>query len=294
MRYAPSLHPDGVTGDEGAHTGAPLRGMGVGTMGAQAGERADTQVCPYIARARWADTQVRPYNEFAGGRAHTPVRPHSRRSIRLSGYDYSQSGAYFVTVCTQDRACLFGSISDDDALAWTAGGRMVVDWWGEVPRKFPGVDTDAFVVMPNHIHGIVVIDDVGADPCVRPDDDEGAHAGAPLQGAGAHAGNEGAHTGAPLQGTAPQGTGRQRTPLHRVVQWFKTMTTNGYIRGGDNMGWHAFDGRLWQRNYFEHVIRNEASLERIRQYITDNPARWALDRENPKGAAREAEEAWQI
>ena len=189
---------------------------------------------------------------------------HRRRSIRLSGYDYSQTGVYFVTVCTQDRACLFGSIADDDALSWTAGGRMVADWWGEIPRKFPGIDTDAFVVMPNHIHGIVV------------------------------AGNEGAHTGAPLQGAPRQGTGRQRTPLHRVVQWFKTMTTNDYIRGVNNMGWHPFDGRLWQRNYFEHVIRNEASLERIRQYITDNPARWALDRENPRGTARKAEEVWQI
>ena len=116
--------------------------------------------------------------------------------------------------------------------------------------KFPSVETDEYVVMPNHIHGIVVI--VGADLRVRPDPR------APMI--------EGTHTG---------------VPLPRIVQWFKTMTTNEYIRGVKRYGWAPFQGRLWQRNYYEHVIRNEEDLEDIRQYIVGNPAQWPEDVENP-------------
>jgi hypothetical protein len=71
------------------------------------------------------------------------------------------------------------------------------------------------------------------------------------------------------------------SPLHRVIQWFKTMTTNEYIRGVKQNGWPSFPGKLWQRNYYEHIIRNENEMARIREYITNNPAQWALDRENP-------------
>jgi REP element-mobilizing transposase RayT len=77
------------------------------------------------------------------------------------------------------------------------------------------------------------------------------------------------------------------------VQWFKTMTTNEYIRGVKQLGWPAFAGRLWQRNYYEHIIRNEESLNRIRQYILDNPTRWVFDRENPSATTPEPENAWQ-
>jgi len=184
---------------------------------------------------------------------------HHRRSIRLRNHDYSLPGAYFLTVCTEDRACLFGNVADD-TMRLNDAGRMIEQWWFELNRKFPTVETDEFVVMPNHFHGIVIIP-VGADLRVGP-------------GSKAH---QGAHAGAPLP---------------TVIQWFKTMTTNDYIRGVKAASWPSFNGRLWQRNYYEHIIRDEDSLNRIRQYIVDNPARWAFDRENPAATAPEPENEW--
>ncbi len=144
---------------------------------------------------------------------------HHRRSIRMRGYDYAQEGVYFVTVCAQDRQCLFGEIVDGE-IRLNDAGRMIERWWFELNHKFPTVETDEFVVTPNHFHGIVVIADVtvGADLCVGLDS-EGAHAGAPLR--------------------APAFAPR-RVPLPTVVQWFKTMTTNEYIRGIKTLGWTSF------------------------------------------------------
>ena len=182
-----------------------------------------------------------------------------RRSVRLQGYDYAQAGAYFITVCTQNRQCLFGVLKDGEVILSVAG-QMIFRWWTELNRRFPSVETAEFVVMPNHIHGIVVIS-VGADLCVGPGSNGGqcAHAGAPLA---------------------------------RIVQWFKTMTTNEYIRGVKDKSLPPFSGRLWQRNYYEHVIRSEQSLSRIRQYVADNPARWDFDRENPSATKPEPNDVW--
>lgn len=193
---------------------------------------------------------------------------HHRRSIRLKGYDYTQPGGYFVTTCTQDRACLFGEVVDGK-MRLNEAGRMVQAVWEEIPVHYAGVAIDAFVVMPNHIHGIVVL--VGATPCGRP-----------LSGQ--------------AQGPAPT------ISLPDVVHRFKTMTTKHYADGVKQAGWSPFPGQLWQRNYYEHIIRDEDSLNRIRQYITDNPAQWALDRENPIGARHAAllrsagtkDEPWRI
>jgi len=136
-------------------------------------------------------------------------------------------------------------------------GEAITRWWLELKRKFTTIETDEFIVMSNHCHGIIVIVDptVGADLCVGPPNDRtDAHAGAPLP---------------------------------TIVQWFKTMTTNEYIRGVKTLGWPSFRGQLWQRSYYEHVIRNADSLNRIRQYIIDNPVRWEFDRENPAATAVE-------
>ena len=200
---------------------------------------------------------------------HSPAK-HRRRSIRLKNYDYSQSGAYFITVCAQNRACLFGAVADGE-MRLNDAGKMVEHWWFELNQKFAAVETDVFVIMPNHCHGIVIVTDgaVGADLCVGPE---------PKSAPGA---DHGAHTGAPL-----------RDPLSTVIQWFKTMTTNEYIRGVKTGAWASFNRRLWQRNYYEHVIRNEDSLNRIREYIQNNPARWEFDRENPVTTNPEPNDAW--
>ena len=179
-------------------------------------------------------------------------QPHHRRSIRLKGYDYAQVGAYFVTICTQNRECLFGEIRDGQ-ISLNDAGQMVGRWWDELTRKFPAVETDAYVAMPNHFHGVIL---VGAALCGRPEPESNVYAtsGHP-------------HRGAPTLGD--------------IVDWFKTMTTNEYIREVKRQGWPPFPGRLWQRNYYERVIRNDDELCHIREYIANNPLRWAVDVENP-------------
>jgi len=187
--------------------------------------------------------------------------PGNRRSIRLKEYDYSDFGYYHVTICTQDRELYFENNNVK---------QMIENIWTKLPTKF-NVDLDECVVMPNHLHGVIVINDnenVGADPCVCPDNGI-------IKNQGAHINhNQGAHTGAPLQG--------QKPTLGKIIQWFKTMTTNYYIQNVKTNHWPWFAGRLWQRNYYERIIHNNRELNRIRQYIINNLANWATDRNNPK------------
>jgi REP element-mobilizing transposase RayT len=202
---------------------------------------------------------------------------HDRRSLRLKGYDYAHAGAYFVTICTQDRACLFGNIVDGE-MRLNDAGRMVRSVWDEMPGRYPGIETDAFVVMPNHVHGIVVLvasnPCVGVGPCAYPD-----HGQTPERIA------EPADVEGQPQWVAPTGLS-----LSDMVHRFKTLTTKRYTDGVKERGWPAFRGRLWQRNYYDHVIRNERELDKIREYIATNPLRWALDRENPQSTGYSAEE----
>jgi putative transposase len=127
-------------------------------------------------------------------------------------------------------------------------------------RKFPNTESDAYVVMPNHFHGILVIREQ-ADAA-----EADAQAGPDLTGE---------------KRVQPEGAPQPRAPPSEVVQWFKTMTTNGTIRGVKTGAWPPFDRKLWQRDYFEHIIRNEAELDRTRQYIDDNRLHWDQDDENP-------------
>ena len=171
---------------------------------------------------------------------------HCRRSLRLKDYDYSQPGAYFVTICTNNRECILCEIIGAD-INYIPISEMVEKWWLKISDKFPNMELDEFILMPNHIHGIIVI--VGADLCVCPNKaDMGGHIGSPLQ---------------------------------RVIQWFKTMTTNEYIRNVKMNNWPPFNGKLWQRNFYEHIIRNEKELSVIREYIANNPLNWHVDPENP-------------
>jgi len=194
---------------------------------------------------------------------------HHRRSIRLKGYDYSRAGAYFVTICAQDKRCLLGDIVDGE-MVLNKGGQMVQTVWDELPKYYPGIETDTFQIIPNHIHGIIVI--VGASPCACP----GTRSG----------------TNGQPQGVAPT------LSLPDVVHRFKTMTTKRYADGVKKNGWQPFPRKLWQRNYYEHIIRNENELNQIREYIIQNPVKWEFDRENPNVRLRHAvpqpDEPWQI
>jgi putative transposase len=205
---------------------------------------------------------------------------HHRRSLRLKGYDYSQAGAYFITVCVEDRACLFGDVVDGQ-MHLNDAGRIVQAEWGILPVRFPSIELDVFGVMPNHIHGIIVMANAGA--VARP-----APVGAPLVGAllpttMAHDQASAVARSRATTRVAPTPATPSPVPmLGDFVGAFKSLTTVLYINGVKQCGWPAFRGRLWQRNYHEHIIRDEESLNLIRQYILDNPACWASDEENPR------------
>ena len=182
---------------------------------------------------------------------------HRRRSLRLRGYDYGMAGAYFVTICTQDRACLFGDVAAG-AMVLNEAGQMVAALWDSIAAWFSSVEVDQFVVMPNHLHGVLVLPDADARATTRVAP-TGESVGAPL-------------VGAPVTGVR----------LGDVVGAFKSLATVSHIDGVKANGWPGFRGRLWQRNYYEHIIRDETALNRIRRYVDDNPARWEFDDENPR------------
>ena len=180
-------------------------------------------------------------------------KKHRRRSLRLKDYDYAQSGAYFVTIVAQERTCLFGNVLDG-AMQLNTAGRMVQAICSELSLHYPSVATDAFVVMPNHFHGIVIL--VGIGPRAYPKSGQS-------------------------QGIAPT------ISLPDVVGRFKSLTTKRYADGVKQSAWVPFPGKLWQRNYYEHIIRDAKSLDRLREYILNNPLRWSFDAENPAAGDRE-------
>ena len=183
---------------------------------------------------------------------YDPAR-HHRRSIRLPAYDYAQAGAYFVTICTQNRELTFGEVVKGQMIL-NDPGQMVESVWRELPQHYPGVEVDTFVLMPNHLHGVIILVGAGSRAC--PD-----------------------NPGQP-QGVSPTGT----MSLPDVVHRFKSLTTARYRHGILHGRWPPFPGRLWQRNYYEWIIRDDAELHRVRQYIIDNPAHWEEDMENPSVA----------
>ncbi|MYC20256.1 MAG: transposase [Caldilineaceae bacterium SB0662_bin_25] len=167
---------------------------------------------------------------------------HRRRSIRLGGFDYSSAGAYFITVVVQGGLCLFGVV--DGEMRLSGAGEMVRRVWEGMAERFPHVVMDEFVVMPNHVHGVVFLRQMA-------------------QATDASTGE----------------TARDVPKLGDVVREFKSLTTVEYGKGVRGLGWE----RLWQRNYYERVIRNESELRAVREYIVNNPRNWELDRENPGG-----------
>jgi REP element-mobilizing transposase RayT len=165
-----------------------------------------------------------------------------RRSIRWAHYDYSQEGAYFLTLCVHDRACLFGAVVDG-AMRFNELGALVASEWLRTATIRPQVALDEFVAMPNHFHAIIAIEDS-------------------------------------RRGVLPYAHPRFRSPsqsLGSIVRGFKSATTTLVNSMRNSPG-----TPVWQRNFYEHVIRNESELSRIREYIANNPHQWSLDRENPQ------------
>ena len=194
---------------------------------------------------------------------------HHRHSIRLRGYDYSQAEAYFFTICTQNREHLFGEIADRK-MKMNDAGQMVQTFWDEMPNRFNGMELNRFVVMPNHIHGIIVLPRRG-ESCIRP----GIHSDPP-NGHSDHGGGYGDDDHKGEYKIRPYGT--LPGTVGRISQVFKSITTHEYKNGVKQHGWLPFPGKLWQRNYWEHIIRDESELNRMRDYIKNNPAQWESDR----------------
>ncbi len=185
------------------------------------------------------------------------MRTNARKTIRLPHHDYSSPDDYFVTICTKDRECLLGNIINDQ-MVLNGYGLMVEKWIEKIPDKFSNSLIDEYIIMPNHVHIIISIinqsspNTVGADPCVCPSMDINGKR---------HTG-KGGHTG---------------PPLPKMIQWFKTTSTNEYFRI-NKLYKINFNGPLWQRNYYERIIRNEYELNKTREYIQNNPYNWQNDR----------------
>jgi putative transposase len=168
---------------------------------------------------------------------------HHRRSIRLQGYDYSQAGAYFVTMVTYQRDCLFGKIENEE-MKLNDFGKIADECWRAIPEHFPFVELGTYVVMPNHVHGIIVITGDGRGTKFRAPTVE--------------------QFGKPTVGSLPT-----------IIRTYKAAVTRRIGRDHNATS-------IWQRNYHEHIIRNEREMDNIWRYIENNPSAWLEDDENPK------------
>lgn len=218
-------------------------------------------------------------------------RRHHRRSTRLKGWNYSAPGAYFVTLCVQNREARFGKVIDG-SLHLNTAGHMVVATWHALPVRFSNVVLDEFVVMPNHVHGLIILRDVS---------DTGLHSmgapAAPTPGQPAPMTPHPGLVGAPLvsapfahqfthpspgdaEPARPPAVPIPAAPLGDIIGAFKSISTDEYIRGVHELNWPPFVKRVWQRGFHDHIARDERELNAIRRYIHNNPRQWTLDRDN--------------
>jgi len=204
---------------------------------------------------------------------------HHRKSIRLKGYDYSQAGMYFITICCHRRGnpswLPFGEISDGQ-MQLNDAGMMVENEWLKLSERFKNIQLHEYIVMPNHFHAILEI--VGATLVVAQNDGN-ARVGATHVVAQNNTGNQNnddSQKGQP-QGIAPTDTEKNKT-IGEMIGAFQSIVTVEYIRGVKTLGWQPFNRKLWQRNYYEHIIRYEKSYNTISEYIINNPAKWTDDK----------------
>jgi putative transposase len=168
---------------------------------------------------------------------------HHRRSLRLKNYDYAQAGVYFVSICAQSRACLFGNIVNEE-MVLNVVGKIVAEEWIKTVEIRNNIELDEWVVMPNHFHGILVINECRGTARRAPTVEQ---------------------FGKPVPGSIPT-----------IIRSFKSAVTKRINELRKSPG-----AKIWQRNYYEHIIRDENELNRMREYITNNPLKWEFDKENP-------------
>ena len=175
----------------------------------------------------------------------------NRPSIRLKDYDYSKAGAYFITICVQNREHLLGAIENNE-MKLNEAGRIAYNEWIKTPEMRPTIELDAFVIMPNHIHGILIIND--------PDTGRGTMHRAPT----GNRNNQVEQFGKPTSNTIPT-----------IIRGYKSSVTKQI-----NILCNKPGMPFWQRNYYEHIIRSREELNRINEYIINNPAKWDEDQYN--------------
>jgi REP-associated tyrosine transposase len=195
-----------------------------------------------------------------------------RRSIRLTNYNYTQAGAYYITICTEKRNPLFGHIRNG-VMHHNACGRIVHDCWQAIPKHCPNVALDYFVVMPNHVHGILLLENSAGTMYRAPT----AAANGDRQATTPHAPAAPRRFGNALAGSLAAMVGMYKAAVTRQI----------------NQSCRSPGGHLWQRNYWEHIIRDERELAEVRRYIAENPLRWSFDRENPEAAEPDDNLPWE-
>lgn len=207
---------------------------------------------------------------------------HNRKSIRLKGYDYSKKGLYFITICCKNRECLFGKIvganpcgrpnnnkqtNPTQKMILNDAGEMIKNEWLALPKRFSNIQLHEYQVMPNHFHAILEI--IGVNVGVaQNDNDINIKNGQPRD----------------IEIGQPKGIALTDSPIKKtlgdMVGAFQSITTVKYIRGVKTKNWKSFNRKLWQRNYWEHIIRNEKSFHNISEYIINNPQNWDIDKFN--------------
>ena len=195
---------------------------------------------------------------------------HHRSSARLKTFDYSSQGAYFVTVCTNVRTNMFGEIVAGE-MRLNDAGKMILEEWNILQNRFP-IQLDEFIVMPDHIHGILLFVGAGLVPALSDSRDsqnivdqlDGSDVTKELNGGATTLCN--AHRCVTVAPT-------ENPVLGDVIGAFKSITTHRYIRGVHEQSWMPFEKRLWQRNYWDRVIRSDRELKKTRKYILENPVR---------------------
>ena len=210
---------------------------------------------------------------------------HNRRSIRFKGYDYTQAGLYFITICCQNRACLFGEIENGKMMLNDAGA-IANDCWLNIPNHFPNAILHEYVIMPNHVHGIIEL--VGANnhspktnnhsPVSKLHSPETElHPTKNKKNNNSVIGDNGAKNVSVIGDNRAKNVSPLRSPsktVGSVVRGFKIGVTKWMRQNTDIF-------HIWQRNYWEHIIRDDISYENISQYIINNPTKWNNDKLNP-------------
>ncbi|MGM9475421.1 transposase [Pedobacter sp. GSP4] len=175
---------------------------------------------------------------------------HHRRSIRLKSYDYSKTGAYFITICCEDRLHRFGNVSDGEMIL-NEFGAIAYNEWINLTDRFSNFELDVFQIMPNHMHGIIVLSDiettVGATLAVAQEED-----------------------------TVNRATARVAPTISDIVGAYKSIVSNACLQLCKSQ--NKTMGKLWQRNYYEHIIRDARAYQNISDYIINNPKKWNDDK----------------